>query len=127
MSKFSIGTFTAPAKENEWIDDVNELAQATEANSDASATFTVPVKDEGRTLSDIRAAAKLINKTVRIRVRNDEAVTKTGTKENGKAILSGDVTLTISLTEKYKDGRGRPRKAVEGAEAAPVETPAKGK
>lgn len=122
MGKFAIGAFVAPEKENTWVEDVHELALATDADPNASATFSVSVKDESRTLLDIREAAKGLNKTVRVRVRNDDAVTKVGVKENGKAILEGDVILTITLTEKYKDGRGRPK-----ASAKPVESEAKGK
>jgi hypothetical protein len=132
MGKFSIGKFVAPEKTNLWVDDVQELADATAQDAEASATFTISVKDEGKTVRDIRAAAKNLNKTVKIRVRNDDAVKKIGTKENGKAVFEGDVVLTISLVDLQKGGRGRKPgngngKSAEAEAPADVETPAKGK
>jgi hypothetical protein len=132
MGKFSIGKFVAPEKTNLWAEDVKELADATAQDAEASATFTVSVKEEGKTIRDIRDAAKGLNKTVRIRVRNDDAVRKIGTKENGKSVFEGDVVLTISLTDLHKGGRGRKPgngngKPAEAEAPAEVEAPAKGK
>lgn len=132
MGKFSIGKFVAPAKTNLWEEDVKELADATAQDAEASATFTVSVKEEGKTVRDIREAARALNKTVRIRVRNDDGVKKIGTKENGKAVYEGDVVLTISLTDLHKGGRGRKPgngngKTAEAEASAEVDAPAKGK
>lgn len=132
MGKFRIGKFVAPEKTNLWAEDVKELADVTAQDAEASATFSVSVKDEGKTIRDIRDAAKVLNKTVRIRVRNDDAVKKIGTKENGKAVYEGDVVLTISLTDLHKGGRGRKpgngnSTPAEAEAPAVVEAQAKGK
>lgn len=116
MGKFSIGTFVKPEAENEWVEDVTELAEATAQDANAAATFVINVKEEGKTLRAIREAAKTLDKTVRIRHRDDSNVAREGVKENGKPIFGGEVIITISLTDKYKDGRGR-KPASESADA----------
>lgn len=131
MGKFTLGTYTKPEKHNEWVEDVQELADATAQNPETSATFELDIRDESKTILAIRDAAKTLNKTVKIVRRDDRAVTQIGTKDNGKKVFQGNVVVEIQLVERYKDGRGRKpgngnSKPAE-AEAAPVEAPAKGK
>jgi len=114
MSKFEITSFVAPEKSNEWVDAVDALIEAGATDENAAITIHVEAKDEAKELRAFRAAAKTANKTVRIRVRDDSAVETVGRKDNGKAILKGEVALTLSLTEKYKDGRGRKPAAENG-------------
>lgn len=116
--KFELVDFERAPRVNEWVEPVAQLATAVEANPKASYRIPVNVKDEGRELAAIRAAAKDINKTVRVLVRDDSAVTRVGQKDNGKPVFEGQVVLTITLTEKYADGRGRKPKADTADNAA---------
>ena len=125
---FELVEFETAPRVNEWVEPIAQLAEATEKNDKASYRIPLDVKDEGKELLAIRAAAKDIGKTVRVRVRDDSGVTKVGSKENGKPIFEGQVIVTISLTDKYADGRGRKRPTPEeDAATVDVEKPAKSK
>lgn len=117
--KFELVDFERAPRVNEWVEPVSQLATAIAHNPKASFRIPLDVKDEGKEISAFRAAAKDIGKTVRILVRDDSAVTKVGQKENGKPIYEGQVVLTVTLTEKYADGRGRkPKTETEDAGAS---------
>lgn len=122
MSRFTAVKITPATKENLWIEDVAAMVAATDADPEFGAQVVFPVKDEAREVAAIRDAAKTLGKTVRIITRDDSALTRVGSKDNGKPIFEVDVVLTLAIRDKYKDGRGR-----KPASAAPVETPAKGK
>lgn len=105
--KYELTTFKASEKaiSQDILDAVDVLVNA--ENEDAALTLVFDVNEEAKELRAFRQAAKEKGKTVRIRHRDETAVTKIGTKENGKAVYQGEVTLVVSLTEKYADGRGR--------------------
>lgn len=119
---FELVEFEQAPRANEWIEPVQQLIDATEINPKASYRIPLDVKDEGKELLAIRAAATSFGKTVRVRVRDDSAVTKVGVKDNGKPIFEGQVVLTISLTDKYADGRGRKPKSEIVDEAKSTKT-----
>ncbi len=119
MGKFAITTFVPESnKANEWIEDIAELAAATESNPDAAAEVAIPWAKRNTELLAIREAAKAVNKTVRVRKQNEDGLKAIGTKANGKTVFEGDIVYTISLTDKYKEGRGR--KAASNGDETPA-------
>lgn len=109
--KYALTTYVAPEKSisQDILDAVQSLVDSTDEN--AALTLVFDVNEEAKELRAFRQAAKDQGKTVRIRHRDESAVTKVGTKENGKPVYQGEVTVVVSLTEKYADGRGRKPKA----------------
>lgn len=123
MANFELTEFVAEdTRVNEWIDPIKALAEAIEANPKAAFKVTVEWAKRNTELLAIREAAKQINKTVRVRAQDESGLEKIGTTDKGKSVYKGDIIYTISLTDKYKDGRGR-----KPADKAEAETPAKGK
>lgn len=108
MGKFQLVEYVAATeKANEWIEDVQELAVATDANPNAAAVIPVPWAKRNTTLSAIRGAAKTLNKSVRVRKEDTSGLRKVGQKDNGKDVFEGDILYTIALIDKIADGRGR--------------------
>ena len=134
MAKFEMTTFTAPPKSNEWDEPIAALAEVTDtylasenADPEQYPAITVFIDWKGRNgeLARIRDAAKKVDKTVRIRTEDVSGLTEVGTKENGKKIYQGEIRYVLTLSEKYKDGRGR--KPKDADENVADEAPAKGK
>lgn len=120
MGKFAIAEYVRPATANAWAEDVAELDAAVKENPSFAGTITVDAKDEGKELRAIRDAAKALNRTVRILKRDDSNAEVAEVKENGRKVYKGTVDLTVTLADKYAEGRGRK------PAAATTETPAKG-
>lgn len=117
MGRFNIAKFEKPKAHNEWAEDVAELDEQVKADPEFAATFTIPAADEGKTLTRIREAAAELNRTVRILARDDSKASIAGTTEKGRRIFAGEVTLSITLRDKYADGRGRPKGSTVATEA----------
>lgn len=109
MGKLNISTeaFVKPQSANAWAEDIAELNDAIKAKPGIFATLTVDAKDEGKELRAIRDAAKALDRTVRILKRDDANAEVAEVKDNGRKVYKGTVDLTITLAEKYAEGRGR--------------------
>lgn len=123
MAKFQMTKFVAPEKSNEWDEPIKALAELTD--EDAAIEVYIDWKGRNGELARIRDAAKKVDKTVRIRTEDVSGLTEVGTKENGKKIYQGEIRYVLTLSEKYKDGRGR--KPKDADENVADEAPAKGK
>lgn len=120
--EFKAVTVTPEAKANEWIEPIAALA----AQNDTEAGYEIPIAWKGRNavLGQLRDAAKLAGKTLRIRKQDESGLNAIGKTEKGKTVFDGNIVYTVTLTDKYKDGRGR--KTTDAVEAQP-ETAAKSK
>lgn len=116
--KFELTTYTKTGKapSAEIVQAVTALVEATTKDENAALTLVFDAKEEAKELRAFRQAAKDQGKTVRVRTRDDSGLTKIGQKENGKAIYQGEVTVVVSLADKYADGRGRPKGSGKDAE-----------
>lgn len=108
-AKITFGEFEPEAVENPWTEHVAELAERSSQNPNASITIEVDVADAQSAQFKFQRAANDIGKTARLRHRNDENVTVTGTDSDGDDVLAGNVALTFTLTGRHKGRRG-PRK-----------------
>lgn len=116
MSKFELVTFEKPVKVNEWVEPIDQLIAAVDTDPEHAAfKLTFEAKEEGKEMRAIRSAAKARGKTVRILHRDDSAVERVGQKESGRPIYKGDVIVTITVRDKYADGRGRKSKEEKAA------------
>jgi hypothetical protein len=111
MGKFSIGTYVKPESANAWAEDVAELDAAVKANTDESVAISASITLDGKTkdvdLRAIRDAAKKLGRTVRILKLDESKLTTVSVSEKGRKTFGGSVDVTITLTDKYADGRGR--------------------
>lgn len=124
MGKFNIGTYVKPEAKNVWAEDVEELNEAIKANTDENTVVSASITLEGKTkdvdLRAIRDAAKKLGRTVRILKLDESKLEVASVSEKGRKTFAGSVDVTITLTDKYADGRGR-----KPANAT-TEAPAKG-
>lgn len=111
MGKFNIGTYVKPESANAWAEDVAELDAAVKANTDdtqvVSASITLDGKSKDVDLRAIRDAAKKLGRTVRILKLDESKLEVASVSEKGRKTFAGSVDVTITLTDKYADGRGR--------------------
>lgn len=104
----SFGTYVAPEKTNKYVDTFAEFARVAQDNPDASWTVEINAADETKERLLIAEAAHKVNKTARLRTRDDSARTVVGQKEkSGNPIYQGTVKLTFTLSEKHKPRRGK--------------------
>lgn len=98
----NFGSFTPEEKVNPYTATFVEFAKAAEKNPDTAWTVTLDAARETAERVLIAEAAHSVNKTARLRTRDDSKRTVTGTREkSGNAIYAGKVTLTFTLSEKH--------------------------
>lgn len=103
----AFSTFVAPEKENPYIATFEEFAKVSEKNPETAWTVELPANKETSERMLIAAAAHNVNKTARLRKRDDSKRTVVGNKEkSGNPVYQGSVTLTFTLSEKHKPRRG---------------------
>ena len=104
----NFGTFQVAEKVNPYNATFVEFAKAAEANPDVAWTVTLDAARETAERVLIAEAAHSVNRTARLRERDDSKRTVTGTREkSGNAIYAGKVTLTFTLSEKHKPRRNK--------------------
>lgn len=109
----NFGTFEAPEKVNPYIATLEAFAEASKENPEASWTVTVDAAKETAERVLIAQAAHKVDKTARLRTRNDSNRTQVGTREkSGTPVYSGTVDLTFTLSEKHKPRRGKDAETV---------------
>lgn len=102
------GTYVAPNKDNPYEATFVAFNEATKTNPDASWTVTIDAAKEIVERNLIAQAAHKVNKTARLRARDDSKRQVVGQKEkSGNPVYSGEVTLTFTLTDKHKARRGK--------------------
>jgi hypothetical protein len=117
MGKFAIAKYEAPAKANEWADDVAELKDAVDQDETFAATVELDGKTHQADLRSIRDAAKKLDRTVRIISVDESKLEVDSVSEKGRKTYKGIATYKITLRPKVADGRGR--KPAETADAKP--------
>jgi len=111
-AKIEFGTFEPEAKVNPYTEVVAQLA---EAGENASVTLTVDHDKVIKERNLFAKAANGIDKTARLRDK-DESKVKYGTDDEGEQVsVGGTVRLTFTLSPRHKARRG---KAAEGAAEA---------
>jgi hypothetical protein len=102
MALGTFGTFTPEEKVNPYTDTFIEFAAAAETNPDAAWTVTLDAAKETPERVLIAEAAHAVNRTARLRKRDDSKREQVGERKSGNPIYKGKVTLTFTLSEKHK-------------------------
>lgn len=109
MAEIEFGTFEVAEKVNPYTDVVAKLV---EAGDNASVTLTVGHDEVIRERNLIAKAANTINKTARLREK-DESKVKYGKGEDGEQVaVGGTVRLTFTLSPRHKPRRGKAAESV---------------
>lgn len=103
MADVEFTTFEATEKPNPYVEAVENLAKAEDAN--AAAAITVDVNDVQREQGLFQKAANKIGKTARLRHKDESNVKIEGKGDD--AVKTGTVRLVFTLTEKHKVRRGK--------------------
>lgn len=107
----SFGTFEAPVKTNPYAETMKAFVKAADANPDAAWTVELDAEKETAQRVLIAEAAHAVNKTARLRSRDDSNREIVGQRaKTGNPIYKGTVSLTFTLTEKHKPRRGGEKK-----------------
>jgi hypothetical protein len=114
----TFGTGFAPkAKENEWVETVNQLIEATKTDPTAFFTVTVEASKEASTALAIQQAANAAGVTARKReVDTSKAVYTPRVDSDGKPVMtkqgktqkvdaSGTVDMTFTIANDVVDGK----------------------
>lgn len=103
----TFGTFVAETKENPYAATFEQWAEAAKQNPDISWTVTLDAAKETAERVLIAEAAHAVDKTARLRARDDSKREQIGTRQKtGNPIYKGEVTLTFTLSEKHKPRNG---------------------
>ncbi len=100
------GTFKPEEKVNPYLDTMKTFAVASNENPETSWTVTLDAKRETPERVLIAEAAHAVNRTARLRNRDDSARELVGERKSGNPVYEGKVTLTFTLTDKHKARRG---------------------
>lgn len=104
----TFGTFTPAEKVNPYIETFKAFKDASDKNPATAWTVTLDAAKETAERVLIAEAAHSVERTARLRDRDDSKRTVTGTREkSGNAIYAGKVTLTFTLSEKHKPRKGK--------------------
>ena len=102
----NFGTFTPEEKVNPYLETFKAFVVAANENPDTAWSVTLDAAKETAERVLIAEAAHSVDRTARLRDRDDSKRTVTGTREkSGNAIYAGKVTLTFTLSEKHKPRR----------------------
>lgn len=93
------GTFEATEKANEYKEVIQQLADLNDESK--SVVITVPVADAQKTQFQVQRAANEINKTARLRLKDESNVRVAGQDDEGNDVHEGNVSLTFTLTKKH--------------------------
>lgn len=93
------GTFEASEKANEYKEVVQQLADLNDES--AKVVITVPVGEAQKTQFQVQRAANEINKTARLRLKDESNVRVVGQDDEGNDVHEGNVSLTFTLTKKH--------------------------
>lgn len=103
----NFGTFEQVEKVNPYMDTFKAFAEAAAKNPEAAWTVTLDAAKETAERVLISEAAHAVDRTARLRNRDDSKRTQIGTREKtGNPIYKGEVTLTFTLSPKHKPRRG---------------------
>ena len=103
MTIGTFGTFAPEEKTNPYAATFVEFAKAAEKNPDIAWTVELDAARETAERVLIAAAANAVDRTARLRSRDDSKREKVGEREkSGNAIYDGTVILTFTLSEKHK-------------------------
>jgi hypothetical protein len=114
MAEIIFGDFIPEEKLNEYVEVVQQLADLNDENK--SVTLVVDVNESQREQLKFQRAANNIQKTARLRVKNEDDVKVTGKDEDGNDVKVGTVKLVFTLTKMHKGRRGA-KPVVEGESA----------
>ena len=103
MTIGTFGTFEPAEKINPYAATFVEFAKAAEKNPNIAWTVELDAARETAERVLIAAAANAVDRTARLRDRDDSKRVQVGTREkSGNAIYDGTVILTFTLSEKHK-------------------------
>jgi hypothetical protein len=106
MTIGTFGTFEVAEKENPYNATFVEFAKAAEKNPDVAWSVELDAAKETAERVLIAEAAHNVNRTARLRARDDSKREKVGERaKSGNPIYKGTVTLTFTLSEKHKPRR----------------------
>lgn len=104
----NFGTFTPAEKKNPYIPTMEAFAAAAEKNPDAAWTVELDAARETAERVLIAEAAHTVDRTARLRDRNDSKRTVVGQREkSGNPIYAGTVSLTFTLSPKHAARRNK--------------------
>jgi hypothetical protein len=110
MAEIIFGDFEPEEKANPYTEVVQALA---ELNSESkSVTLVVDVNEASKEQFKFQRAANLIQKTARLRIKDESGVSVTGYDEDGNEVKTGNVKLVFTLSKMHK-GRRSKKPAVE--------------
>jgi hypothetical protein len=105
MAEIIFGDYIPEEKANPYIETVNTLAAYNDENK--SVTLVVDVNEATRDQLKFQRAANTIQKTARLRVRNEDDVRVTGVDEDGNEVKTGNVKLVFTLSKMHKGRRNK--------------------
>lgn len=119
--KVATAEYVPPVKENPLTDIVAEHVAEAETNPNAARIITVPVEDATKAQLLYQKAANELNKTAKLRIKDESKVKAGKPDENGDIPLTGDVSLTFTITARNKARRNKNAEAAKAEAAQPTE------
>jgi hypothetical protein len=108
MTIGTFGTFEAEAKVNPYAATFVEFAKAVEKNPDIAWSVELDANRETAERVLIAEAAHSVDRTARLRTRDDSKREKVGERpKSGNPIYEGKVTLTFTLSPKHAPRKGK--------------------
>jgi hypothetical protein len=103
----TFGTFAPAEKVNPYAATFVEFAKAADSNPDVAWTVELDAAKETAERVLIAEAAHAVDRTARLRSRDDSKREKVGEREkSGNPIYKGTVSLTFTLSPKHAQRRG---------------------
>ena len=114
MAEIIFGDYIPESKENEYHETVQALADFNDEHK--SVTLIVDVNDAPKEQFKFQRAANDIQKTARLRIKDESDVIVEGFDEDGNEVKSGKVKLVFTLTKMHKGRRSKKNAVAENAD-----------